>query len=126
MPEEQGCAGHGAGVGRGCGFSLQGAQQSSPRSRAGAHGAKGGQDRVNRALPSSGSAQASPRVPHPQSLCQHLEGPQMKRLGGDSPGRANQGLLHLFTNEVRFSGLPGASSQREGLTRRPRLQSSMW
>lgn len=65
---------------------------------------------MNWALPSGGSSQASPRVPHPQSFCQHLEGPQMKRLGYNSPGRANQGLLHLLTNEVWFSGLRGASS----------------
>lgn len=75
------------------------AGQQSSQEQGGSHGAMGGQDRVNWALLSSISSQASPKVSHPsQSLCQHLKGHQKKRRGHNVPRHTQ--LLRLLTNEV--------------------------
>lgn len=78
--------------------------QQSSQEQGGSPGAMGGQDRVNWALLSSISSQASPKGSHPsQSLCQHLKGPQKKRWGHNAPRHTQ--LLHLLTSEVWFWGI---------------------
>lgn len=67
----------------------------------GSQGVMREQGRGNWAPLSSLSAQASPMVSHPpQSLCQHLQGPQMKRWAITLPGW----LLHLLIHEVQSLG----------------------